>query len=29
MQGLAEPVPLGWEKGKINGPLLEDWSSFG
>ena len=21
-------VPVGWEKGKINGPLLGDWSSF-
>ena len=21
-------VPVGWERGKINGPLLGDWSSF-
>ena len=25
-QGLVEPV--GWEEGKINGPLVEGWSSF-
>ena len=24
----SRQVPAGWEEGKINGPLLGDWSSF-
>ena len=24
----SSQVPVGWGKGKINGPLLGDWSSF-
>ena len=28
VQGLPSQVPVGWEEGKINGPLLGDWSSF-